>query len=500
MSETLQILLVDDMGSVEGEVAKALSRISVNNKIDFRSPIDPNIPFGCSLPSGKEFDRYDLALIDLELFPTKASIYYEPGDLRGGTEVLPYLREEAPWLPVLAESRLYLKEAEHFLALAGSFGFDGHLPRDMFRKGMIDKNMWDFFMQSASDLRKRSLVGEKVWQHRQIPTIEASAEAEITLNSRTNDWKVLIEYLFCFSRRVVLNQLRGGFSGADVFKTYVRSPFEDGGSEGEWLVKVSNSPWKLHQETQAHLTMLRRGIDFARMVPLLWNDVIVHDRTAAIAYQFATNTKEASEVLEEGMSPVELCVRLNPMLKRFYRNTRKERSIIGKLVSEWGPTSEMLTRASAALSKSQVKELTKHAALKHERGALAEDVEYQRCLIHGDLHLGNIMIGSQDVLIDFARSDDGPIAIDAAKFISDLLLRMPSLRDEELPTWETPKGLSQKIFGTLQESFSFNTGDTRIFSVFLALNLAVSLQYKDITKETKTWIRSVLSKFKLEFN
>src|SRR5688572_19777770 len=161
MSEVLKILLVDDMKSIVSEVKKALSMLSVESDIDLRCPEDPNIEFGCELPRGTDLDGYDLALVDLELFPTKASLYYEPGDLRGGTEVLPYLRKEAPWLPVLAESRLYLKEAEHFLAVAGSFGFDGHLPRDIFRKGMIDKNLWELLISTARDLRKKAIIGDK---------------------------------------------------------------------------------------------------------------------------------------------------------------------------------------------------------------------------------------------------------------------------------------------------------------------------------------------------
>jgi Ser/Thr protein kinase RdoA (MazF antagonist) len=125
---------------------------------------------------------------------------------------------------------------------------------------------------------------------------------------------------------------------------------------------------------------------------------------------------------------------------------------------------------------------------------LAENIEYRRCLIHGDLHLANIMIGSADVLIDFARSSDGPVAVDAAKLISDFLLRMPDMRDGELPSWDSKSGLSAHILGIFRDSFQFEEGDKKLFSLFLAVNLAVALQYDDVEKETKVWIRSALSR------
>lgn len=497
MTAKLHILVVDDMKSIVGEVRKYLSLLSIESDIDFRCPDDPNIRFGCDLPQGTDLDRYDLALVDLELFPTKSSIYYEPDDLRGGTEVLPYLRQQAPWLPVLAESRLYLNEAEHFLPVAGSFGFDGHLPRDIFRKGTVDKKLWESLLKTAFDLRKKAVIGEGVWSRKEQPEIEADNEVQSTLGRRSEHWRDLIQYMFCFSRKVILHQLRGGFSGADVFKAYTRPPFEQGGAEGEWLLKVSNSPSKLHRESEAHQSMLRGGLDFARMVPLLWNGVIVDHQTAAIAYQFARGTQEAIEVLSQAADPIPVFTRLNSMFKRFYRSPRLERSIISNLVNDWGPNAEVLNKCWPLIPKSQIKEFLRQAVSDQSVGILAEDVEYRRCLIHGDLHLGNVMIGDSDVLIDFARSADGPIAVDAAKLIADSLLRLPLLRASELPIWDSATGVVGEILTRIQDSFDLNEGDKKLFSVFLNLNLAAALLYEDVAKDSKAWIRSVLSKSKL---
>lgn len=493
----LRILLVDDMKSIVGEVEKALSLISVETNIDFRLAEDPSLPFGCALPTGREFDNYDLALIDLELFPTRSSIYYEPEDLRGGSEVLPYIRSEAPWLPVIAESRLYLSEAEHFLAIAGSFGFDGHLPRGIFRKGVINLEMWESLTNGARDLRRKAVIGDNLWQSRQRPLIEETSQARNTLDSRYENWRELLQLAFCFSRKVVLSQLKGGFSGANVFKAYARPTYEDGSSEGEWLVKISNSPWKLHQEVQAHRAMTRGGLDFARAVPLLWTGVLTNNRTAIIVYQFARNTKEASEFLESEAKILTLFAQLQTILKRFYRSPRLERSIISRIISEWGPSAAAINKAVEQLSKSDVKNMLRSIASGDESGELSENIEYHRCLVHGDLHLGNIMLGENDVMIDFALSGDGPLALDAAKLISDLLLRSDALRDVKLPSWDNNVGLIDEILSKLRDLFVFNEGDKKLFSMFLIINLAVALSYDDVSKGTKNWIKKTLTKEEL---
>jgi hypothetical protein len=93
----------------------------------------------------------------------------------------------------------------------------------------------------------------------------------------------------------------------------VHQSHEEGASEGEWVWKVSPSPWKLHQEAQAHLAMLRAGLDYARMVPLLWNAVVVENRIGSIAYKFAEGTQEASEMLRTSTEARELTARLAPI-------------------------------------------------------------------------------------------------------------------------------------------------------------------------------------------
>jgi hypothetical protein len=140
----LRILLIDDNPSVVEEVQNGLQKIGVPLQINYQCPLHREERFGgCQLPAGPGFDGIDLALIDLELFPPLEFVSYSPGDLRGGTEILPYLRREAPWIPVIAYSKLFRPEAAHFLTIACGFGFDGHTTRGMFSAPWFTRELWD---------------------------------------------------------------------------------------------------------------------------------------------------------------------------------------------------------------------------------------------------------------------------------------------------------------------------------------------------------------------
>lgn len=495
--DNLSILLVDDMKPIKSEIEGALKRIGIIADIDFRCPEQRDMPFGCAMPEEQEFDKYDMALVDLELFPPRSDITYSPEDLRGGTEVLPYIRKEAPWLPVIAESRLFTKEAEHFLSVGGSFGFDGHLPQQIFLSPFFNRRLWDGLLERAKYLRRRTVLGEIVTLRAHTPEIRVTDQVKEKLDSKFKSWHALSQAVFCFGDRVGLNPLVGGFSGASVFKAYVQQSPEDGGSEGEWILKTSNSSWKLHKEVQAHLAMLRAGVDHARIVPLLWPEVIVEDKEAAIAYKFSEGTIEASEILKNTRNASKLCTQLAPMFSRFYQNKNKNRDFIGKLIANWcGRTA--ITEGADKLQRSKTKELLQAIGEGRDIHFLGEQISYLQCRIHGDLHLGNIMIPpigeGSEILIDFAKSTAGPIAVDAAKLISDILLRLPEARGEQLPSWDSSDEPYASILKPLMESFSFGDGDKKLFRLFLAAFLVIALRYDDVPADSKAWVKATISR------
>ena len=491
MPKMLTILLVDDMASMETELSRALSDIGIEHQIDYRCPKDPDRRFGCPLPEGAELDKFDLAIIDLELFPLKRSIEYSADDLRGGTEVLPYLRIESPWLPVIAVSRLFHSSAKHFLAVAGSFGFDGHLPREVLSSDLFNRRLWDGLVERAALLRRRAALGDEYRGRGMGTDVDVPRPLEGELELSHPGWRDTVGSLFHFAKKVVLKSLAGGYSGAKVFKSYVH--MNSGGHEGEWLVKLSRSPSKLFREVRAHLNVTRTGLEYARSVPLLWSVPIVFDHTAGIAYQFARGTEEAASWLAGGGAVDELCRRLESLLFPCYRGRSRSRGVKGRLLAKWSPRSEQLRGCASELLNSERRDLLLAVADQSEEGNWGEVIEYQESWIHGDLHLSNILLGSRDVMIDFAWSESGPIAVDAARLTVDLLLRRPELRGFGVPTWLDEAAPVMKAIHPLKELFDLEEGDRQLFDDLCVLWIAASTQFDSVPDDTKIWCASALN-------
>jgi hypothetical protein len=102
------------------------------------------------------------------------------------------------------------------------------------------------------------------------------------------------------------------------------------------------------------------------------------------------------------------------------------------------------------------------------------------------------MLGEHNVFIDFALSKVGPIAVDMAKLVSDFLLRVPALRTDGVPEWtDTTHSVMQALEPT-RATLHFTPGDIELFRTLLSIYLAQSLNYNDVPRETKEWVKSVL--------
>lgn len=492
-NEPLSILLVDDNPSVEEEVRSGLGKIGVPVSINYLCPKVREEDFGgCRLPVGREFDTVDLALIDLELFPPLESVFYTPEDLRGGTEILPYLRREAPWLPVIAYSKLFGQETARFVPIACGFGFDGHTTRGMFRQKWFDRDLWNSIVQRAGEQRRRAATGQQF-----DPALSDQVEIEVgpaverRLDADIVGWRDAVKMAFFFARKVVLEDMKGGWSGALVMRAYARASHDDGGGEGQWMVKLSPSPHKLHKEVTAHLRMCRAGIKSARIVPLLWNGVLVHERIGLIAYQFARGSNEATSLVDGGGKLVELGKELNGVLREFYHDSEVERDIAGNLVSAAFVHRERLEKGLSEVNGDFADILSAHLHGENDR-VLGASVQYRRTLIHGDLHLGNVMLGDNKVLVDFALSQPGPMAQDAARLIADVLVRAPGARVGRCPSWHDPKGGLVHIIANVDDVVKFGSGDRYVFQLFLLFYLCEALTYDSVEIDTKSWIRGVV--------
>jgi hypothetical protein len=485
----MKILLVDDHPQVENDVRRALHRIGVDSEVVFVCPRDPEEVLSL-LPSGEELGGFECALVDLELDNAMfRKVHYEPRDLQGGTEVLPYLRREAPWLPAIGYSRLFHGSAQHFLAIASGFGFDVTLQSQLLGADKFDRALWDEVVGQAKVRRRRALQEEEYRVRGKYPSIEVASTDEARLGEKWAGWRSVLRDTFYFADAVVLERLEGGFSGADVFRAYVRG--EGGGAaETAWLWKVDGQIAKLHKEARAHVEARRSGVEFARMVPLLWRGVVAEGGVGCLAYQFARQTSPAADVLAlEGIG--ETAKRCGEVLGELYGEGCAERRVLGRLLRETGFN---WSEIASAIESCDLAVLARKLADGVEEGVLGETIRYTKGRIHGDLHLGNILLGRHSVVIDFARSCIGPIAVDASRLVCDFVLRCESIRGGRVPKWDDVGQGGLADLGPIREEYELLGGDEKLFAILLCFELGRALSYEDIGAATKDWIRTVVKR------
>jgi len=477
----MNVLLVEDNNVIMEEIRNNLHIIGVNPDIVHIIP-RPGVDIVELLPSGDELNKFDLALIDLELYPFNRKVQYDPDDLAGGTKVLPYLRKKAPWLPVIAESRLFSKEAEYFLAIAGSFGFDGHLPNELFISDSFSRQLWDSIYNNAVNNRRKTIFSCDFTSPNNALKIAVDDNFREKLNAELPAWETILQSMFYFGDKISIRQIGDGFSGALTFRTKVVQRNIDIKTDSEWLVKLSGNPYKLTKELNAHTNMMLSGVEYARTVPLLWRGAVVENGEGGLAYQFASSTDVALSKCTSIEEARKLSIEISDMVSRMYSNAVGDDEPISSLINEW-------------FSEGRIKSALEHSQDNNLKENFHNIVNYHRCWIHGDLHLRNILIGDRNVFIDFARSRPGPIALDLAKLSSDILLHLDEARVENFPNLKDEKqpinNIISPILDKLSLKLSLKEGDVDLYNIFLKIFLLIALDFPDINKEAKDWVKRI---------
>lgn len=498
MERNIKILLVDDISSTDFDVKNALERIGMSPEITFISPKNRTKPIEEELPKPHDLNEYDIALIDLELYSPKDG-KYEVKNLSGGMNVLPYLRKHAPWLPVIAASKLFSEENPAMHSLAGSFGFDGQIPRKMFPTEIITKEVWNIIIDQAILLRKKSVLTEEynIRKSNAITDdniIEDNSELKEFLNNNFSSYKKLIKDCFFYSDQIFLSKIPGGFSGAITLKAKVIEKNIERSTSGNWLVKISKSPSKLNQEVIAHQRMIRSGQEYARTVPLLWSGVIAEKNIGLIAYQYADNTVTALEFLVNN-NAIKLCNELKSLFQGLYNSTKLEmnqNNTFISLINRWFSL-ENLKKTTELLPNGSYKKVLKIISNGDTPKGVPTILNNTFCWLHGDLHLRNILIGERNVLIDFARSGFGPIVLDLAKYTSDLLISAEEFKNYDIDFSKIYNNTTLfKTLSPITKLFNLNNNDIILFEVLVKIYFAIALGYPDVDDNTKRWIKTLL--------
>ena len=489
------ILLVDDKASARSDIESALKENAMFPTFDFVTPGDRKIPAEKELPKNFQLDSYDIALVDLQFYDPIGGLH-DLYNLPGGTNVLPYLRKNAPWLPVIAFSKLFSDDYGALHALASSFGFDGHIPRKLFPLNKINRILWKTIVSQAVLLRKRAVMGaefdyEKALSIGDDKIICDPAELNEMLDNNFPLWRKVIKDSFYYSDQIMLSSIPGGFSGAITLRADVIEKKVGQGTAGNWLVKLSKSPWKLNMEVKAHIEAIRSGQEYARTVPLLWNGVVVENRIGLIAYQFAKGTKVALECLSDAKSASTLCNNLKSMFTGMYPDEKiddKQGIALNSSLGTWF-SSEKLRQAASHFQDSEFQKTLLAIADGKTVNNISNVLKPNLCWLHGDLHLRNILMGERNLLIDFAKSKMGPLVLDLAKFASDLLLRVNELRTDDFPVFmENKNKLLMKVLHPINSIFKFNHHDLILYNLLLKVYLAIAIEYPDVEDNAKGWI------------
>jgi CheY-like chemotaxis protein len=493
------ILLVDDKASALSDIEDALKENAMCPTFDFITPKDRKKPIEDELPRNSQLNGYDIALIDLQFYDPIHGLY-DLHNLSGGHNVLPYLRKNAPWLPVIAFSKLFSDDQGALQALAGSFGFDGHIPRILFPTNKINRDLWRIIVNQAVLLRKRAVMGaeydrEKAQSIGDDMIVSDPAELSNILDNNFPLWRKVIRDSFYYSDQIILSSIPGGFSGAVTLRAEVIEKKVGRVTAGNWLVKISKSPWQLNMEVNAHLEAIRSGQEYARTVPLLWNGVVVENKIGLIAYQFAKNTKVALECLCNTNDALILCGNLKSMFTGMYPPEKvddKQVIALDKFIATWF-SSEQLRKAAGHLSDSKFQKTLLAIADDKAVNNIPNALKPNLCWLHGDLHLRNILMGERNLLIDFARSKMGPLVLDLAKFASDLLLRVDELRTDKFPVFmENKNQRLLEVLNPINSIFKFNDYDIILYNLLLKIYLAIALDYPDVDDNAKHWIKAQL--------
>jgi hypothetical protein len=502
MKNSLSILLVDDHPQAKLLVENFLNNHGINNKINFM--LSPNSNFtewvnSSDFPKRFDLDKYDFAFVDIELDPEHKA----QQDYAGAQVVLPYLRVNAPWLPIVGYSRLYESdEPKRYNAIinayAGTYSFDIGIPRSIFTNEQVNRTNIEFLLNSALTNRISACISVSPDLSNK-PTINMDS-IKNTLFKIDEDIENLLQNFFWFSKNVFIEKFTPGFSGSLVLKAFTDIDLEHSSEESMWIIKINSSPFKLHRELRSHQIMTRKGLSHAMMVPLLWPNVVCDGNCTIMGYQFAKDYLPISHSL---VSKDELFKSLNSIsssFKAFYSRNSIERRELRKILQDNIGPIILSDIDNFDIVPANLKLLLEDYYNGSRNKTLDQTFVFSSCLIHGDLHCDNMMTNKNNILfIDFAHSQQGPIIYDISKLFLDIIVRLTETKTENFCGFDQGKVIKE-VSSLLLDMFDFNHLLKQNDNFFL-LNLLIVFQtinYLGFKKDDlviKKWLRSYLQIF-----
>lgn len=405
MEKASKIVLVENDMSWRKELARLLHQyhekreiMMVNDVSDFNSRF--------SKPS--DFDDISLCLLDLELGP---QLDREISDRSGVEKVLPRIRSLAPWVPVacisvwLEDSRLagrlstsdldgFYSKKKFFDRGATGAEFTEERWNEMLVEWNHKRAAWLMGLSTAavSDAIHRATSIQMIWSNELECALSDYEERTITAGLCLMGIK---------GTELSISDVVGSYSGVLVTKIHAFGNDDGGPFESKWLVKWGHPIRKLAKEAEGHKRWFMRGMKRSLQVPQLTINVLPWNGVGFLAYYYEDGAETALELLKQHGNYEQVGSILSVLAKQLYQGAAAKPYMVQDILRNWcGLSAEEAAPLCASASK--------------------QPLMGSRALIHGDLHLRNIIVAEGNpTLIDFAKSDFGPVAVDAAKVLVD---------------------------------------------------------------------------------
>ncbi|MHB1687804.1 MAG: phosphotransferase [Ignavibacteriaceae bacterium] len=504
LNSKLIVFFVDDVSSTKEAIENFL--YGMNPNVTPKTPNTKDIKnwiTSSEFLKGDEFDGYHFAFVDVELDP---DFIDDKRKYAGGSDVLPFIRKNAPWLPVIGYSKHYEISDSHkpqefnslIHAIAGTFPFDISIPRSVLSSKKTNKTDIISLLEAAKNNRISSCIGIEPDLSNK-PTLQISAALKTELMEIDLDIESLLQTFFWFANVVSLEKFTSGFSGSIVLKAYTDNKDGHLSEESMWVLKINKSSYKLHQELRSHQLMSRKGFPHAMMVPLLWPNVISNGNCGIIGYQLAKNYLPLSQSVN---SKEKLFNSLNPysaQFKDFYYRNSMDRKLLRILLQNSFGKITLSDIDNFDSLQDKFKDFINHYVNEAEDEYLDKTYEFSNCLIHGDLHCNNIMISGKNLIfIDFAHAENGAIVYDMSKLFLDIIVQLEEAKKEEFEGFG--KGvIFKEISDFLIEIFDAksmleNLDNYFLLNIFIIFHTIEYLGFKKNDPSINNWLRAYLQK------
>lgn len=371
-------------------------------------PIEDVDSFVAKFKTARDFDEVACFLVDLELGPHASDI--QINDTWGLDKVLPQIRRLAPWVPVACISSF--AGAVETAAELSVTDFDGVYAKLLIyskqRTGpYFNEKRWNDMIHSWQLKRAAWLMGMSIThvQHLvaesgAIKILPSDVVAQILSATGEDNFKAALKILGLPGEEISLTELVGSFSGIATARAVATGSDRGGEHQSTWLIKWGRPIRKLAEEAEGHKRWLKRGMHRDLQVPQFQQNVLPWAGLGYLAYYFEGDAETALSV--EKCERNKIIKPLTKLLKSLYGGAKTGQYQVKDIFSTWfGFVDDELAQLTSKLNNGKALTVSK-------------------ALIHGDLHLRNILIcRDEPLLIDFAMSDYGPVALDAAKLLTD---------------------------------------------------------------------------------